>query len=103
MTILIHIITLSQILLSHIKTVQRSQQRKGNENCNSNAEWLIKILGPTVKQKRLEIALNRVMIAEKKVKIAEYPQAISPANTPKIMQTKIIYKLSIESKIEVQR
>jgi hypothetical protein len=76
MTILIHIITLSQILLSHIKIVQCSQQRKGNENCNSNAEWLIKISGPTVKQKLLEIALNRVMIAEKKSEDCR----VSPSN-----------------------
>jgi hypothetical protein len=101
MTILIRIITLSQILLSHIKTVQRSQQRKGNENRNANVEWLIKIASRTVKQKCLEIALNRVMIAEKKAKIADYPQAISLANTTKKTHSKIIYKLSIESKIKV--
>jgi hypothetical protein len=67
---------LSQILLSHIKTIQRSQQRKGNENCNSNVEWLIKIAGPTVKQKCLEIALNRVMIAGKKSEDCR----VSPSN-----------------------
>jgi hypothetical protein len=94
---------LSQILLSHIKTVQRSQQRKGNENRSTNAEWLIKIAGRIVKQKCLKISLKRVMIAEKKVKIADYPQAISPANTTKKTQSKIIYKLLIEPKIKVHR